>query len=85
MKDFFENRGIQNLYGSKDASRLAFKEGLIHNGEAWMEMIQSRNQTTHTYDETTAAQIIDAILNVYYAEFEEFRKKMDELKAEEAG
>ena len=85
MKDFFENRGIQNLYGSKDASRLAFKEGLIHNGEAWMEMIQSRNQTTHPYDEATATQIIDAIRNVYYAEFLELRKKMDELKAEEAG
>lgn len=85
LKDFFENRGVQNLYGSRDATRLAFKEGLIQNGEAWMEMIQSRNLTAHTYDEAAAAQIVGAIRNVYVAEFEAFRNKMDELKAEEAG
>ena len=85
MKDFFENRGVQNLYGSRDATRLAFKEGLIQNGEAWMGMIQSRNLTAHTYDEATAAQIVGAIRNVYVAEFEAFRNILDELKAEEAG
>ena len=43
MKDFLEERGAQNIYGSKDATREAFKAGLIDNGEVWMEMIQSRN------------------------------------------
>jgi len=61
LKDFLEDRGVQGLYGSKDASRAAFKAGLIENGEAWMDMIQSRNLTTHTYDEATAAQIISAV------------------------
>lgn len=32
LKDFLENRGVQNLYGSKDATRAAFKAGLIENG-----------------------------------------------------
>ncbi len=58
LKDFLENRGVQNLYGSKDTTREAFKTGLIENGQVWMDMIQSRNLTSHTYNETTAAQII---------------------------
>ena len=45
LKDFLEERGVQNLYGSRDATREAFKTGLIENGEAWMNMIQSRNLT----------------------------------------
>ena len=40
LKDFLESRGVQNLYGSKDTSRAAFKAGLIGNGERWMDMIR---------------------------------------------
>ncbi len=83
LKDFLENRGVQNLYGSKDTTREAFKSGLIENGQAWMDMIQSRNLTSHTYDEATATQIVSAIRNTYFAEFEALRVKLDELRREE--
>jgi nucleotidyltransferase substrate binding protein (TIGR01987 family) len=83
LKDFLDSRGVQDLYGSKDVTRTAFQTGLIVNGEAWMSMIQSRNLTSHTYDEATAAQIASAILNIYYGEFEKLRIKMDELKQDE--
>jgi nucleotidyltransferase substrate binding protein (TIGR01987 family) len=83
VKDFLESRGARNLYGSKDATREAFKTGLIENGEAWMDMIKSRNLTTHTYDETTASKIVSAILDSYYSEFEALRITLDNLKQEE--
>jgi len=83
LKDFLESRGVQNLYGSKDSTREAFKAGLIENGEAWMDMIQSRNLTSHTYDEATAAQIASAIRNTYFAEFDTLHIKLEELKKEE--
>ena len=70
LKDFLEEHGVQNLYGSKDATREAFKTGLIENGEAWMNMIQSRNLTLHTHDEAIAAEIASAIRATYFAEFE---------------
>jgi nucleotidyltransferase substrate binding protein (TIGR01987 family) len=82
LKDFLENRGVQDLYGSKDATRAAFKAGLIENGEAWMDMIQSRNLTSHTYEEATATQIASAIRNTYFAEFDTLRLKLEELKKE---
>jgi hypothetical protein len=45
LKDFLNHKGVQDLYGSKDTNRKAFKEGLIKNGTVWMEMIQCRNLT----------------------------------------
>ena len=80
LKDFLEDRGVQNLYGSKDATREAFRAGLIENGEAWMDMIASRNLTTHTYDEITAAKIVSAIRGAYFVEFEALENKLKKLK-----
>ena len=83
LKDFFENRGVRNLYGSKDATREAFRSGLIENGEAWMDMINSRNLSTHTYDETTASKIASAILDSYFFEFDALCIRLKHLKQEE--
>src|SRR5438105_15715970 len=65
LKDFLESRGAIGLYGSKDATREAFAKGLIQDGEAWMAMIQSRNRTSHTYNQDTADEIANAILSSY--------------------
>jgi nucleotidyltransferase substrate binding protein (TIGR01987 family) len=83
LKDFLEGRGTQNIYGSKDASKEAFKAGLIKNGETWKAMIASRNQTSHTYDEATAEEIKDAILHSYFFEFETLQTTLRKLKEEE--
>ena len=84
LKDFLEEHGAQNLYGSRDTTRAAFRVGLIENGEIWMAMIQSRNLTSHTYNESTAAQIVEAILEAYYVEFEVLQAKLQRLKGEES-
>lgn len=82
LKDFLEDRGVKTLFGSKDATREAFKTGLIEHGDIWMDMIKSRNLTTHTYDESTAAEIGSAVIHSYFAEFEDFQAKMTKLKEE---
>src|ERR1017187_6307458 len=46
LKDYLEAQGFVNIIGSKGATREAFKNGLIADGEAWMEMIDSRNKST---------------------------------------
>ena len=83
LKDFLEEHGARNLYGSKDTTREAFKRGLIDNGEAWMDMINSRNLTSHTYNEGTAAQIAAAILEVYFPEFSDFQEQMAKIKRDD--
>lgn len=83
LKDFLGSRGTTEIYGSKDATREAFKIGLIENGETWMEMIQSRNRTSHTYNEETANQISEAIVSSYRREFEKFLVNFTELEGRE--
>ncbi|WP_047265405.1 nucleotidyltransferase substrate binding protein [Marinitoga sp. 1155] len=83
LKDFFENKGNFNIYGSRDAIREAFKNGIIINGDIWMKMILSRNLTSHTYDESTADEIVDLIINLYYDEFKKLIQKLESLKRNE--
>jgi nucleotidyltransferase substrate binding protein (TIGR01987 family) len=80
LKDFLQERGAANLFGSKDATREASAVGLIENGEIWMAMIQSRNRTIHTYDQSTANEIARAITTSYLAEFGKFQKRFTELE-----
>ena len=79
LKDFLQSRGNIEIYGSKDATREAFKTNLIQNGDVWMEMIQSRNITSHTYDEATADEIIGHVQQSYLGQFVELRERLMEL------
>ncbi len=79
LKDYLQDQGIQNITGSKDSVRAAFKVGLIEDGESWMDMIKDRNQTVHTYNEATAEAIITNIQTRFFALFVELGKKMQEL------
>lgn len=83
LKDFMQSRGIQDLFGSKDAVREAFKIGVIENGDIWMDMIKSRNLTSHTYNESAIEEVVDLIVNKYYEEFKNFNQRMDKLKEKE--
>lgn len=83
LKDFLQSRGTIELYGSKDATRAAFAKGLISDGEPWMDMIQSRNRTSHTYNEETANQITKAIISSYRGEFAKFLATFAKLEGAE--
>jgi len=83
LKDFLESRGTTGLYGSKDATREAFKRDLIEDDKTWMDMIQSRSLAAHTYEEATAACIAESVIASYLPAFMKFLKKMRTLSAEE--
>ena len=77
LKDFFAYQGNPDITGSRDASREAFRKGLIKDGEGWMEMIKSRNQSSHTYNQEIAEGIAEKITNTYFGLFLELEKKMN--------
>ncbi len=69
LKDYLECKGYSGLIGSRDATRTAFKNELIADGEVWMDMIKDRNQTTHTYNLKVAERIAQDILQRFYPAF----------------
>ncbi|MNG29669.1 Nucleotidyltransferase substrate binding protein like protein [compost metagenome] len=79
MKDYFLYQGNPAISGSRDAIRTAFKQGLLEDGEGWMEMIKSRNQTAHTYNESVAREIVSRVLGLYHGLFQNLEVRMQGL------
>lgn len=77
MKDYAFFQGNSTIGGSRDATREAYKLNLIESADVWMDMIQSRNKTSHTYDEDTANEIFGKIINDYFPLFFNFRNVME--------
>jgi nucleotidyltransferase substrate binding protein (TIGR01987 family) len=83
MQDFFIDQGNTEIRGSKDATRQAFSVDLITDGDKWMEMIRSRNLTSHTYNEEISDEIYKNIVSVFYPLFVAFKETMDKINARE--
>jgi nucleotidyltransferase substrate binding protein (TIGR01987 family) len=76
MKDFLESQGKTDLFGSKTVVREALNVGLIANGEEWLRTIESRNKTSHIYDEKEILLILEIVFNQYLSLFVDFETKM---------
>lgn len=77
LKDLLIYQGASEaLIGSRDATREAFTAGLIEQGDTWMEMIKSRNLTSHTYHEDTASEIFQQIRTHYFPCFLALEQKL---------
>ncbi|MFP4278334.1 MAG: nucleotidyltransferase substrate binding protein [Wenzhouxiangella sp.] len=68
MKDYLQWQGMADLAGARDATREAFRQGLIADGQVWMAMLQDRNRTAHTYNEATMLELLRAIRGSYASE-----------------
>lgn len=84
FKDFLSARGSSaKLYGSRDATRAAFAAELIDDGEAWMKMIEHRNESSHTYNDDVAGKIMAAVQTLYVPAFAAFERRFLVLEKEE--
>lgn len=79
MKDYFVYQGNPSITGSRDAVREAFAQGLVEDGEGWMEMIKSRNQSSHTYNQLIADTIMERVIHLYWGLFKTFEQHMGQL------
>lgn len=83
LKDFLTYRGQTGIYGSRDAIRKAFASGLVNDGKDWMNMLQSRNKTSHSYNEETAEEITSAVFTKYHPLFIQLEDKLSDLLNEQ--
>ena len=81
MKDYLRSLGMEALIASRDSTRAAFAAELILDGEAWMDMILSRNLSFHTYNLDIATNLVSKIVLTYALLFGAFEKKMMEIQA----
>ena len=79
LKDYLEYQGATNIRGSRDAVKEGFKIDLINDGEIWIEMIETRNITSHAYDKNIVVKTVIVIVNKYFPEFVDFEIKMNNI------
>jgi len=82
LKIFLEHQGHE-CPGSRTVIRKAFAEGLIESpnrADAWFQMLEDRNLTTHAYDEELADKIYDHIVNGHAELLGGMAARLQELK-----
>lgn len=77
LKDFLDYQGILGIVGSRGAIREAFKAGLIADGELWMDMVNHRNLSSHTYSAELAQTLVTAIVTRYHAAFSALQRTLE--------
>lgn len=82
LKDYLEEQGFVGLVGSKNATREAFRNGLVLDGAAWMDMIKARNLTSHTYNCEVVEGIVRDTLARFYPAFADLEKRFTALEQE---
>ena len=66
VKDYLEEQGADFEKTPRGTIRAAFRDGIIKDGELWMEMLAARNRTTHTYNEEILDTLYDQIVQKFY-------------------
>ncbi len=84
IRDFYRSKGEVDIQGSRDAFRLAFERSLIEEGQVFMNMIKSRQLSSHTYHEETANERYNDILKQFFFAFKNLseRLKLEQSKEE---
>lgn len=81
IKDFYQFQGEEAIQGSRDAFRMAINRGLVNDGHTWMDMIKSRQDTVHSYNEETAREVARDVREKYYPLFVVLEERMlEEMK-----
>ena len=80
MKDYLEYMGITSKIGSpRENIQQAFKQGLIEDGEIWIEIMLARNELSYLYDEQTSRKVYNNIKNKYIKEFKKLEEKFEQI------
>jgi len=83
LQDLLEEKaGYSEIKGPRPVLMKAFQDGLITEGEVWMEMLKDRNRTVHTYNEEIAREIINAITQDYFRLLAELEQRLMKIAEE---
>ena len=80
VKSYLEYLGIVETSGSpRETIQNGFKQGIIKDGEEWINMMISRNNLSHIYDEKISREIYNKIKEKYISLFVELKVKLENI------
>jgi nucleotidyltransferase substrate binding protein (TIGR01987 family) len=78
LQDLLEEKGYLDIKGPTPVLQQSFQDGYITEGEEWMKLKKSRENTSHTYNKETAEEIVESIVTSYYSLFEQLVTRLNE-------
>ncbi|MDI9334160.1 MAG: HI0074 family nucleotidyltransferase substrate-binding subunit [Cytophagales bacterium] len=66
MKDYLDYSGIE-VKSPREAIKQAYTNGVLQDGQLWIDMLEDRNLMTHTYDDAHAKVAVTHIRQRYMA------------------
>lgn len=82
LKNYLNAQGVLEATTPKQTIKEAFAKGVIENAEIWIDMLNDRNLTSHTYNQTDADAIYENIVTIYYAEMLDNLEKLETKEIE---
>ena len=80
IKYYLEYMGMAEITGSpRETIQNGFKQGLIEDGEEWINMMLARNSLSHLYDEKSSREIYNKIKNEYINLFIKLKDKIENI------
>ncbi len=76
MKDYLEFSGII-ANTPRETIKEAFSANIIADGQMWINMMEARNKTSHTYKEEFAKELCKDILNDYAQKFVDLEFRLE--------
>jgi nucleotidyltransferase substrate binding protein (TIGR01987 family) len=76
MKDYLIAQGY-DVKSPREAIKTAFDYGLISDGALWLDALEKRNLSSHTYDESILYELQDLILNKYFTIMSELKNNIE--------
>ena len=69
MKDYMQAQGLVFQVTPKGAIREAFNRKIIPDGQTWLDAIESRNLSAHTYNQSVALELVQKIVTRFAPAF----------------
>lgn len=76
VREHLIEQGYTDINSPKAVFKTAFADGILTDETGWLEILESRNLTSHVYDEKTAAAVYESIRSVYAPLFAELIKTL---------
>lgn len=80
IKYYLEYMGVVEKTGSpRETIQNGFKQGIISDGEEWIEMMLSRNALSHLYDEKESRKIYNNIKEKHIKLLQKLKEKLETI------
>ena len=77
LREYLIEQGYTEVNSPKSVMKTAFADGILNDEQGWLDILESRNLTSHVYDEATAEKIFSNIKNTYV---DLFKQLIDNIK-----